>query len=66
MWKEYITMLGIKSDYFHQTLPYFNFEQTRISLCAQNPEILSEKELRGSYGKSMVFRMQTLLGQIWP
>lgn len=47
MWKEYITRLGLKSDYFHQDLPYFNFEQTRISLCAQNPEILSEKGTGG-------------------
>ena len=43
MWKEYITRLGVKSDYFHQDLSSFNFEQTRISLCALNPEISSEK-----------------------
>ena len=66
MWKEYITRPGIKSDYFRQDLAYFNPEQTRISRVFRILKSRVKKKLRGSYGKSMVFGTQALLGQIWP
>lgn len=47
MWKEYITRPDIKSDYFHQDLAYFSFEQTRISFVLRILKSCVKKELRG-------------------